>query len=33
MTGAERIKRMLLKDKLDLGEGYMRAFKIGRAHV
>ena len=24
MTGAERIKRMLLKDKLDLGEGYMR---------
>lgn len=27
MTGSERIRNMLLKDKLNLGEGYMRAFK------
>ncbi len=27
MTGAERIRNMLLKDKLDLGEGFMRALK------
>ncbi len=27
MTVSERVRNMLLKDKLDLGEGYMRAFK------